>query len=287
MPHRPGRRRQLPRGRGRGCYRAAPTLRSASSRGSAAMTVQSSGPRSAPGQREAQRAEVAADGLQLADDRARTLLVEAAVRAGAQLGEPCQRRTRRLVQRGRPRARGSTVRLPPPRAGRARRGAPARARPGRRRAAPAPRRAARRSRRPRAAGAAARRGGRRAAAGRARRGTRARPRAGTPASRSAAIVVSGCSRFESLCPSGPSTSPWWTNTGGSAPSASNSVRWKASLSRWSPPRTTCVIPKSTSSTTLASWYVGEPSARRSVRPPKSSAPASSRSVPDTAAAASR
>ena len=58
---------------------------------------------------------------------------------------------------------------------------------------------------------------------RAPRGTRARPRPGMPvlAQRRDGRAVA---RFESFCPSSPRISPWWTNSGGVAPSASKSRR---------------------------------------------------------------
>src|SRR3954464_11970438 len=56
-----------------------------------------------------------------------------------------------------------------------------------------------------------------------------------PASRSDATVAPSA-RFESFFPSSPRISPWWTNSGGVAPSASNSRRWSASFGRWSFPR---------------------------------------------------
>src|SRR6266545_1981281 len=71
-----------------------------------------------------------------------------------------------------------------------------------------------------------------------------------PASRSDATVAPGA-RFASFLPSSPRMSPWCRNSGGAAPSASNSLRWRFSFGRWSKPRTMCVIPKSASSTTLA------------------------------------
>ena len=213
---RAGRRGQLDEPALRGCQRAASTLRSASSRGSAAITVQSSGPRSRAGQREAQRLQVAADRLQLAHDRARAR--RAAVRARSSR-EALERRPRLGGQRRPARARGSRAPSRGPRSGRARRAAPAPARRARRPARPAPRRAARRSRRSRAGGSAAGRGGRRARARRARRGTRGRPRRGCRRRAGRRRVATSLARFESFLPSGPSISPWWTYSGGSKPSA--------------------------------------------------------------------
>ena len=62
----------------------------------------------------------------------------------------------------------------------------------------------------------------------------------------------------------------------------------ARFGRWSEPRMTCVIPRSRSSTTEASWYVAVPSGRRSVVPPRVSrtAPSSSRSALPVASARS-
>ena len=68
---------------------------SASSRESAASTAASSGPRSAPVSARRSDAQVAADGLQLADDRPRLVEREPLRRGGAQLGEPLERRRAR------------------------------------------------------------------------------------------------------------------------------------------------------------------------------------------------
>ena len=73
------------------------------------------------------------------------------------------------------------------------------------------------------------------------------------AKRAEGATVAPSARFESFLPSSPRISPWWTNSGACAPSASKSRRCNASLGRWSLPRTMCVIPKLTSSTTLARW----------------------------------
>ena len=64
-------------------------------------------------------------------------------------------------------------------------------------------------------------------------------------------------------------------SGGSPPSARISSAWSSAFARWSEPRITCEISKSRSSTALASWYVGVPSARSSVVCPKRSAPSAS------------
>ena len=92
-PDRPGRRRAAPAAAGWRCHRAASILLSASSRGSAATTVQSSGPRSRPVSASRERAQVAADRLQLADRLARL--------AAGQLLEALDRRARVLGQRHR------------------------------------------------------------------------------------------------------------------------------------------------------------------------------------------
>ncbi len=136
-----------------------------------------------PGEREAERLQVAAHRLQLADE---VLAVEP---ARAQLGEALERRTRFLRRASPAAGRGSSAPSRAPRSGRARRGGPGRAPVCRRCAPPAPRRAGPRSRRSQGGGSAAGRGGRRAGArpappdrrGRPPRGSR--PRAGRPRSR--------------------------------------------------------------------------------------------------------
>ena len=63
-------------------------------------------------------------------------------------------------------------------------------------------------------------------------------------------------------------------------------RCTSSFGRWSEPRIRCVIPCSRSSATEASWYVAEPSARRSVTPRRRTEPSSSRTAPPSASARS-
>ncbi len=174
MPNRSGRRWELGASPGRGCHRAASTLRSASSRGSAAITVHSSGPRSAPvsARRRAFRSPPTAFS-------SRTMSRRRPARAPlGELAEALERLGRVLLRQRR--GGGSRIAAAYSRASsrsRAPRSA-GRAAAARRHGRRAPRPRAPRSRRSRAAGSAARRGGRRARARRAPRGTRARPRPG-------------------------------------------------------------------------------------------------------------
>ena len=107
-----------------------------------------------------------------------------------------------------------------------------------------------RSRRSRAAGSAARRGARRAPARRAPRGRPAAPRRGRLARGTAPASARLRASRASSRPRRASR-PWWTYSGGSKPSARESSRCSSVFERWSAPRTTCVISKSWSSTTLA------------------------------------
>ena len=59
------------------------------------------------------------------------------------------------------------------------------------------------------------------------------------------------------------------------------------VGRWSEPRMMWVIPRSRSSTTVASWYVAVPSARASVVPPSRIEPSGSRTAPPRRAQAPR
>ena len=234
------------------CHRAASTLRSVSSRGSAATTAQSSGPLSRPvsARRSARRSPPTAFS-------SRTIAFAASLpsspfrAARAARGSARASRARRAARRSA--GRGSCARARAPRSGRARRAAPARPRRERRPRAASSSSGKRRDRvDARATGCARGRSGRRGAASRARRGTRAPPRPGSRP-RAAPRPIAPSARFESFFPSAPRMSPWWTYSGGVAPSASASDRCSASFGRWSLPRITCVIPKSTSSTTLARW----------------------------------
>ena len=77
---------------------------------------------------------------------------------------------------------------------------------------------------------------------RARRGSRARPRPGCP--RRGATRRSRRTRASRACARPrPGSGRWWMYSGGFAPSASVSSRWRLSFGRWSFPRMTCVIPK--------------------------------------------
>ena len=64
-------------------------------------------------------------------------------------------------------------------------------------------------------------------------------------------TVAPSARFDNFLPSSPTTRPWWVTFGGSEPSARWRSAWSCSFGRWSEPRTTSVMPKSMSSTTLA------------------------------------
>ena len=116
------------------------------------------------------------------------------------------------------------------------------------------------------------------AGARARRGTRALPRQACP--RRAGRPTEECAaRLESFLPSSPSRSPWWTTSGSSPPSARAIRCCTSSFGRWSEPRMMCVISRSRSSTTVASWYVGVPSARARVVPASRIDPSVSRIAP--------
>ena len=67
-----------------------------------------------------------------------------------------------------------------------------------------------------------------------------------------------------LRPVGAEDEPVVDVLGGSPPSARDSAACRSAFARWSLPRMTCVMPRSRSSTTLASWYVARPSARSRV-----------------------
>ena len=245
----------------------------ASSRGSATRTAQSSGPRSAPvsAARSARRSPpTALSSLTIAFAASLSRSSGAAARSSREAPE----RLRRGGRAGMRAAAGAARRPTRPRPGRGRPEGPARTARARRRGPRAPRRRGRRAPRPRAAAAATRRSGRRRAEARAPRDRPAPPRAGSPARagpprRPPAPASRACGRRR------PTRRPWWTYSGGSAPSARAIDCWSGVLGSRSLPRITCVMPRSRSSTTEASWYVGRPSARTSVARSKRSAPSSS------------
>ena len=68
-------------------------------------------------------------------------------------------------------------------------------------------------------------------------------------------------RFDSAWPSAPTSSEWCPNASGVAPSASKIAICTPVLVTWSSPRTTCVMAKSMSSTTLVNVYRKVPSSR--------------------------
>ena len=182
---------------------AASKRRSASSCGSAAGAVQSSGPRERPVR---------------ARRRARRSPPTAFSSRTVSRGSPPASWAKRRWWGARPwgastaQARGSGSRTRAPRSGHVHLGAPARARAARRHGRSAPRRRARRWCRSPAAGSAAGRSARRDAGSRAPPGARARP---PPGSRPrAAARRSPSARFE-LLPCSPRIRPWWINSVGS------------------------------------------------------------------------
>ena len=220
---RPRRLGQVDERRAGGCYRAASTLRSASSSGSAAITVHSSGAALGARERQPERLQVAADRLQLPDDLApvepgRAELDEAPQR---RLGLLRKRDRLRLEDRLRHRPRLDEVARAAQRAGELRRRAGALGE--------------------RLVGERLDRVDRQPADallvevhvvhGLAELLEVGAHRLGRDAGVRSDAIVGAPVRLESFLPSSPSRRPWWTYSGGSKPSARDSSRCSSVFER--------------------------------------------------------